>query len=360
MLKRVKPNSLYSGTKRTLVPEELGEFRTEGEPIAVPMDFEFLLENSKGPGKRQAPVGRGAEAVPVPMNFEFLLENSKGPGKRQAPTGRGAEAVPVPMNLGFLTKPTAIAGKRRVPSSLIAVGFHALVLVGALLVPLWYTEALQVHQVMKVTRLVAPPPPPLSAPARLAPAPATRRAVPTRRTKPVIQTLTRKLVRPTAIPHEIAQNLEPVVVELGGSGAPGDIPDGILGGVPGGVPGGQLGGVIGGVLGGIPMAVPPPVEIDEPRGPVRVGSGIRQPQRLTYVSPAYPPAAFRARIQGDVRIDAIIDANGRVVELKLLAGHPLLVKAAMRAVQQWVYEPTYLNERPIPVVFAITVEFRLG
>ena len=174
------------------------------------------------------------------------------------------------------------------------------------------------------------------------------------------QTLTRKLVRPTAIPHEIAQNLEPVVVELGGSGAPGDIPDGILGGVPGGVPGGQLGGVIGGVLGGIPMAVPPPVEIDEPRGPMRVGSGIRQPQRLTYVSPAYPPAAFGARIQGDVRIDAIIDANGRVVEIKVLAGHPLLVKACMRAVQQWVYEPTYLNEQRIPVVFEIMVEFRLS
>ncbi len=233
MVKRVKPNSLYSGTKRTLVPKELGEFRTEGEPIPVLMDFEFLLENSKGPGKRRAPIGRGAEAVPVPMN------------------------------LGFLTKPTEIAGKRRIPSSLIAVGFHALVLVGALLVPLWYTEALQVHQV-KRTWLVAPPPPPLSAPPRLAPAPATRRAVPTRRTKPVIQTLTRKLVRPTAIPHEIAQNLEPVVVELSGSGVSGDIPDGLLGGVPGGVPGGQLGGVIGGVLGGIPAAVPPPVEIDEP------------------------------------------------------------------------------------------------
>ena len=329
IVKRVKPNSLYSGTKRTLVPEELGEFRTEGEPIAVP------------------------------MNFEFLLENSKGPGKRQAPTGGGAEAVAVPMNLGFLTKPTEIAGKRRVPSSLIAVGFHALVLVGALLVPLWYTEALQVHQVMKVTRLVAPPPPPLSAPPRLAPAPATRRAVPTRRTKPVILTLTRKLVRPTAIPHEIAQNFEPVVVELGGSGAPGEIPDGILGGVPGGVPGGQLGGVIGGVLGGIPTAVPPPVEIDEPQGPVRLNS-FSQLQRVKYVYPHYPPAAFAARIQGDVRIVTNIDTNGRVVELKLVAGHPLLVSAAMHAVKKWIYEPFYLNGRPVPVEVEITVKFRLG
>ena len=103
----------------------------------------------------------------------------------------------------------------------------------------------------------------------------------------------------------------------------------------------------------------PPVEIDEPRGPVRVGSEIRQPQRLRYVRPAYPPAARAAHIQGDVRIDAIIDANGRVVELKLVAGHPLLVRAAMHAVQQWIYEPTYVNGRPVPVVFGITVEFRV-
>ena len=267
--------------------------------------------------------------------------------------------MPVPMNLGFLTKPTEIAGKRRVPSSLIAVGFHALVLVGALLVPLWYTEALDARPLMKVTRLVAPPPAAPPPPPRLAPAPATRRAVPTRRTKPVMQTLTRKLVRPTAIPHEIAQDLEPVVVELSGSGAPGDIPDGILGGVPGGVPGGQLGGVIGGVLGGIPAAVPPPVEIDEPQGPVRLSS-VRQLQQVKYVRPRYPPAARGARIQGDVRIITIIDANGRVVELKLVAGHPRLVSAAMHAVKQWIYEPTYLNGRPVSVVVEITLEFRLG
>ncbi len=184
--------------------------------------------------------------------------------------------------------------------------------------------------------------------------------MPTRRTKPVIQTLTRKLVRPTTIPHEIAQKLEPVVVELSGSGVPGDIPDGILGDIPGGVPGGQLGGVIGGVLGGIPTAVPPPVEIDEPLGPVRVGGEVRPPQLLKYVEPIYPPIASRARIRGTVRIEAILDTNGRVAEMRVVAGHPMLVSAAMHAVKQWIYEPTYLNGRPIPILFEITVAFRAG
>ncbi len=91
-----------------------------------------------------------------------------------------------------------------------------------------------------------------------------------------------------------------------------------------------------------------------------MGSGIRQPQRLRYVHPANPPAAVGARIQGVVRIDAIIDTNGRVVEMRVVAGHPLLVRATMHAVKQWIYEPTYVNGRPVPVVFEITVEFRLG
>ena len=156
---------------------------------------------------------------------------------------------------------------------------------------------------------------------------------------------------PRIIPENIARVVSPPEPDME------DFFDGT--GVPGGVPGGQLGGVFGGVLGGIPTAVPPPAEIDEPRGPVRLSS-FRQPQQVKYVAPLYPTAARGARIQGDVRIDAIVDVNGRVVEMRVVAGHPLLVKAAMRAVKKWIYEPTHLSGRPIPVVFAITVEFRLA
>jgi len=77
------------------------------------------------------------------------------------------------------------------------------------------------------------------------------------------------------------------------------------------------------------------------------------------VEPVYPLIAKQARIAGDVRIDAIIDTDGNVVEMKVLSGHPLLVQAALNAVSQWRYEPTYLNEVPVPVVLAVTVTFRL-
>jgi len=92
---------------------------------------------------------------------------------------------------------------------------------------------------------------------------------------------------------------------------------------------------------------------------VRVGGRIREPRLIRRVEPDYPAIARNARIQGDVRIDAIIDTDGRIVEVKVLSGHPLLARSAAAAVSQWLYEPTYLNEQPIPVVLEVTVRFRL-
>ena len=111
------------------------------------------------------------------------------------------------------------------------------------------------------------------------------------------------------------------------------------------------------MIGGIPLlkAKPPPA----PPKPVRVGGRIRPPRLIRRVNPVYPAIARQARIQGSVRIDAIVDTSGRVVELKVLSGHPLLVGPAVDAVQRWVYEPTYLNEQPVAVLLEVTVNFSL-
>ena len=44
-------------------------------------------------------------------------------------------------------------------------------------------------------------------------------------------------------------------------------------------------------------------------------------------------------------------------EIRLIAGHPLLVEAAIDAVKQWRYEPTYLNGVPVPVILTAKVHF---
>jgi protein TonB len=234
--------------------------------------------------------------------------------------------------------------KRGAGSAFTSLLVHALVLTVVLLVPLAYTETLDVRALTS-TWLMAPPPPPPPPPP---PASVLKQL---KRLKPVFTTPTGKLVAPRSIPKEIVMLSEHEELDSAG---------GVIGGVPGGVPGGQMGGVIGGVIGGVlssvPRPAPPPVPLSQA---VRVGGKIRPPRLVRRVDPIYPDVAKQARIQGDVRIDAIIDTQGRVVEMKVLSGHPLLATSALNAVGKWVYEPTYLNEQPIPVVLEVTVEFRL-
>jgi TonB family protein len=90
-------------------------------------------------------------------------------------------------------------------------------------------------------------------------------------------------------------------------------------------------------------------------------SGAEQSQKLiSQVSPVYPPLARQARLQGTVRFSAVIDKEGRVTNLTLVSGHPLLVQAAVEAVKQWVYQPTLLNGQPVEVTTQIDLNFTLA
>ncbi len=109
--------------------------------------------------------------------------------------------------------------------------------------------------------------------------------------------------------------------------------------------------LVGGPVGG------PPV-IDQ--GPMRVGGEIEPPTRIHYVQPEYPELARRARLAGVVILEAIIDKEGNVKDLKVLRGLGLgLDEAAVRAVSQWKYTPTFYNGRPVEVILTVTVNFQL-
>ena len=95
-------------------------------------------------------------------------------------------------------------------------------------------------------------------------------------------------------------------------------------------------------------------------GPLRPGGQIRPPSKLRHVNPEYPELARQARIQGDVVLDCLIDAAGRITEVRVLSGHPLLAPAAVAAVSRWVYSPTELNGVAVPVLLTVTVRFNLG
>jgi len=58
-------------------------------------------------------------------------------------------------------------------------------------------------------------------------------------------------------------------------------------------------------------------------------------------------------------INATTDIYGRVVEAKVINGHPLLRPSAIAAIREWVYEPYILNGVPRPVKFTVVVRFNL-
>ena len=87
---------------------------------------------------------------------------------------------------------------------------------------------------------------------------------------------------------------------------------------------------------------------------------IVQPKLIYQVRPVYPKLAREARIQGTVRLQALIDEEGAVERLKLISGHPLLVKAAMDAVSKWRYLPARSQGVAMSFSIGIDVPFRLG
>ena len=76
------------------------------------------------------------------------------------------------------------------------------------------------------------------------------------------------------------------------------------------------------------------------------------------VTPEYPPAAIRHRIQGTVRFQLVIAADGYVERVRLISGHPLLVRSATGAVWQWVFRPTLIAGQPARVITQVEVPFR--
>lgn len=262
--------------------------------------------------------------------------------------GVGSAVIELPLRRGHdlfaeaLLEMSSTRPKRRISDVLMSVLAHVFVLVAVILPSLYFTDSIDLKKFSQ-TFLVGPPPPPPPAPV----AQAAPKVVPPKR----VLMSTGKLLAPVAIPQKVVILKEEMPTP--------DIGAGVAGGVPGGVPGGQMGGVIGGIISGTASTfVPAPVAA--PRVPIRVGGRIKAPRLLVQFPPAYPTLARQTRLQGEVFIDAVIDPHGNVVEMHAVSGHPLLIPAALAAVSQWKYEPTYLNDIAISVELAVKVNFQLN
>jgi protein TonB len=162
---------------------------------------------------------------------------------------------------------------------------------------------------------------------------------------------------PPPVPRQTAL---PPPAQLSSDAAPVEVPDGIEPEPPDALPpvpfdAGTIDGVplIGDLAAADPL--PPPVA----REPLRVGGSISRPERIRYVAPVYPPIARAAHVEGIVVVEAVLGADGRVREARVLRSAPLLDAAAIAAVEQWQFTPTLLNGQAVPVVMTVTVVFSL-
>ena len=236
---------------------------------------------------------------------------------------------------------TAVGKTRTSWTVALSFGLQVLMIGVGILIPLLNYYELPAGQLMGF--LVAPPPPPPPAP----PPVVTRKVVPEQYNP---------MATPVAIPDRVAiiQDEEP---------PPAASIAGVVGGVAGGAVGGALGGVIGSIVSSTPIVAPPPPPVKKAPPPppkrIRVGGAVSRANLIRQVRPVYPPLARQARIQGTVKLTAIISKTGSIEKLEVLQGHPLLIPAALTAVKQWRYRPTLLNGTPVEVVTQVDVNFTL-
>jgi len=243
-------------------------------------------------------------------------------------------------------------GKTRRPLMVLGACIGEAMLIGTvILVPLLFVETLPERGLFKALMLapvpMAPPAPPPPMIAKTIP----RAAVVPRKFNPAV------LVSPVVVPKAVAIINEAPLLET----------EVIAGGVPGGIPGvGTGGGGTGFFSNALQVAPPPPpppkaVVVAAPSAPrqINVGGDVEAAMLLHQVRPVYPSMARAARIAGSVRLKAVIGADGKIKNLTVVSGHPLLVEAALNAVRQWSYRPTVLDGVSVEVNTEIIVRFGL-
>ena len=84
------------------------------------------------------------------------------------------------------------------------------------------------------------------------------------------------------------------------------------------------------------------------------------PPRFTnFVCPTYPQMGNQVHIQGVVRIEIALAKSGEPTQIRVLAGHPMLMSATVEAAKQWRFQPYRLNGKAVEVSMRVDVIFAL-
>ena len=95
-------------------------------------------------------------------------------------------------------------------------------------------------------------------------------------------------------------------------------------------------------------------------GAFKIGGGVTSPQVIYKVEPEYSEEARKAKFQGTVLLQIVVDLDGRTTQVRVL--RPLgmgLDEKAIEAVQKWRFKPGLKDGKPVPVIANVEVNFRL-
>jgi periplasmic protein TonB len=67
------------------------------------------------------------------------------------------------------------------------------------------------------------------------------------------------------------------------------------------------------------------------------GSEVRKVKKT--VQPKYPELALKMKVQGTVKVEAVVDSDGTVKNVIVVSGNVLLKPSVIDCVKQWQYEP---------------------
>lgn len=215
----------------------------------------------------------------------------------------------------------------------VALGVHACVLMTILVEDYFKVPPITEPQIHVTFSHFTPPPAP-PAPAPAAPKPAAPAAPkPEAQVSPPMPT---EMVQPTMTPDLIST--EPMPEPAPASGG-----EGVEGGVPGGVPGGA------------------PSDLPLPAGPLHVGGDVSAPVAISQVPPQYPMMARSARVEGEVKLEAVIRRDGTVGDIRVVQGLRMgCTEAAIEALKRWRFRPGERNGVPVDVYYTLTVGFKLN
>ena len=128
------------------------------------------------------------------------------------------------------------------------------------------------------------------------------------------------------------------------------------GGSGGGIGSGKGGGVGSGTGGGVGVGIGGGIG----DGVYRAGNGVSKPALLHKVEPEYSEEARKAKFQGVVVLEIVVDPHGNAVNPKVMKSMGLgLDEKAIEAVKQWKFKPGYKDGKPVAVAATVEVNFRL-